>query len=346
MRTSPWLKAESQHQTVGRDGSTALTVHGHGALHAVRTEIAELAARCQLPTTASTDWIFASLSAVPSMQPWAVLVRDDHGVLRSFIVLAGTDGNQVRIVGTDQGNRGAIAADSAAAAEALAEGVHRSLRSRPPGETVVLGPVNAHHPHTQMFAAALPGSTLLEDDPIPLIRNEGLALTEYLSNGMRRQLRKAHNRLETDGLDWNVTVTTDPDEIRSQLPVLERCHRERDHAHGRASALDDEQGLQLWRARIEALSRAGDLELATLSISDEFAAHTLSIFDNNVYRVLEGRFISKWARYSPGRLLEAHIVERVLNEESVAIVDWMTATATEKLLATNDSDPMVYVHVR
>ena len=27
------------------------------------------------------------------------------------------------------------------------------------------------------------------------------------------------------------------------------------------------------------------------------------------------------------------------------IVDWMTATAAEKLLATNDADPMVYVHV-
>ncbi len=345
MRTSPWLKVDSQHQTVGRDGLTTVTVHGIAALQEVRTEIADLAARCELPTTASADWIFATIAVDPSAQPWAVLVRDEHGILRSSIVLASTGEGQVRIVGTDQGNRGAIAADSAAAVEALAEGVLRSLRDRPPGEIVVLGPVDANHPHTQMFGAALPGSTLLEDDPIPLIRNEGLALTEYLSNGMRRQLRKARNRLETDELVWAVSVTTDPAEIRSQLPVLERCHRERDHAHGRASALDNEEGLRLWRARIESLSRAGDLELATLSINDEFAAHTLSIFDGNVYRVLEGRFISKWSRYSPGRLLEAHIVDRVLKDQSIQVVDWMTATAPEKLLATNDSDAMVYVHV-
>ena len=180
-------------------------------------------------------------------------MRDEYGVLRSSLILAATGDSQVRIVGTDQGNRGAIAADDAAAVEALADGVHRSLFDRPPGETVVLGPVDARHPHTQMFSAALPGSTLLEDDPIPLIRNQGLALTDYLSNGMRRQLRKARNRLETDELTWSVAVTTDPDEIRNQLPVLERCHRERDHAHGRASALDDEHGLHLSGVRIEGL---------------------------------------------------------------------------------------------
>jgi hypothetical protein len=87
------------------------------------------------------------------------------------------------------------------------------------------------------------------------------------------------------------------------------------------------------------------LELATLSIDGEFAAHTLSICDGDIYRVLEGRFVSKWARYSPGRLLEAHIVDQALNEQAVPVVDWMTATATEKLLATNDADPMVYLHL-
>lgn len=257
-----------------------------------------------------------------------------------------TGENQVGIVGTDQGNRGAIAADSADSVVALAEGIHRALRGRPSGSEVVLGPLDANHPHTQMFGAAIPGSTFIEDDPIPLIKNEGRVLTHYLSNGMRRQLRKARNRLETDGLAWTVSVTTDPDEISSQLPVLERCHRERDHAHGRASALDDEAGVRLWLARIETLSRSGVLELAMLTIDGEFAAHTLSVFDGDIYRVLEGRFVSEWARYSPGRLLEAHIVDQVLNEQSVPVVDWMTATATEKLLATNDSDAMVYVHVR
>jgi hypothetical protein len=209
------------------------------ALLDVRGELADLAVRCQLPVTASPDWVFATLAAVSNAQPWAVLVRDEDHVLRASLILFESEPDRVEMVGTDQGNRGAIAADSADAVVALAEGVHRSLRGRPSGSPVVLGPVDATHPHTQMFCAALPGSTLIEDDPIPLIRNEGQVLTHYLSNGMRRQLRKARNRLDTDGLDWTISVTTDANVISSQLPVLEQCHRERDHVHGRTSALDD-----------------------------------------------------------------------------------------------------------
>lgn len=345
MKTSPWLSADSRYHQTSQDGLSAVIVHGLAALLEVRADIDDLAARCQLPTTASADWIFASLAATSSARPWAVLVRDDADVLRAAIVLATTRENEIRIVGTDQGNRASIAADSTNAVEALSEGVHRSLRDKADRSLVILGPMDANHPHSQLFAAALPGATLIEADPIPLIKNEGQPLVKYLSNGMRRQLRKAHNRLEADGLTWSVSVTTDPADINGQLPVLERCHRERDHAHGRDSALDDDEGLHLWRARIDTLSASGVLELATLSIDDEFAAHTLSVFDGAAYRVLEGRFISKWSRYSPGRLLEAHIVDSVLNEQSVQVVDWMSATASEKLLATNAADPMVYVHV-
>lgn len=345
MRTSPWLSTDGHQQQSGLSEFATQTVSGLAALQEVRDDVAELSVRCNMPTTASADWIFASLEVATSEEPWAVLVRDERGILRSALVLATANDGQVRIVGTDQGNRGGIAADSSQAVEALAEGVHQALRARPQSSAVVLGPVDANHPHTEMFAAAIPGSKLIEDDPIPLIRNEGHQLTHYLSNGMRRQLQKARNRLETDNMPWAVAVTTDSDEIIGQMDVLERCHRQRDHAHGRASVLDDEDGLLLWRARITALSNSGVLELATLSIDGEFAAHTLSVFDGDTYRVLEGRFISTWARYSPGRLLEAHIVDHVLNERSVLTVDWMTATATDKLLATNDSDPMVYLHL-
>lgn len=338
------LAADRDNQAVAPSGLTAVTVSGTAALYAVRDEIADLSVRCKLPTTASADWIFATLAADGSSSPWAVLVRDAPGRLHAAMILAVTD-NQIRIVGTDQGNRAVIAAESSAAAETLAEGVHRSLRGRDLNSIVVLGPLDAQHSHTQLFSAALQGSTLLEADPIPLIRNEGQEFFDYLTHGMKRQMRKVHNRLKTDARSWSVAVTVDPDVIRQRLPILEACHRERDHAHGRASALDDEAGLQLWRARIEALSRAGDLELAELSIDNEFAAYTLSVFDGHVFRIIEGRFTSEWARYSPGRLLEAHIVERVLAEDSIHIIDWMTATAAEKLLATNDSDAMVYVNV-
>ena len=59
----------------------------------------------------------------------------------------------------------------------------------------------------------------------------------------------------------------------------------------------------------------------------------------------EGRFVTGWARYSPGRLLEIAVVERVLADETLTTFDWMTAVAPESLLGHNDSDPMVLVQL-
>ncbi len=323
----------------------AETVHGLSQLHHLRPEFDELAYRCRLPATASTTWVFTTLAATDST-PWAIVVRDQQGTLRGALVLIDQPDNQVRLAGTDEGHRGAIAAEGTAVAELLAEELGRTLGSRPAYTTVVLGPLDARDVSTQIFSASLPASTLMQDDAIPIVFKDSEVLTHYLSQGMRRTVRKAHNRLSKDGRQWSVDFTTSAHEIQELLPKLERCHRDRDHVHGRASDLDDDSTRLLWQARIEALAVNGQLELATLSIDGLFAAHALGILDYPTYRILEGRFVTEWARYSPGRLLESIILERIIHDTAYTGVDWMTAVAPDKLLATNEADPMVLVCIQ
>ena len=122
---------------------------------------------------------------------------------------------------------------------------------------------------------------------------------------MRRTLRKAANRLAADGRTVRTRFTCDAAEILGLLPQLEQVHRQRDHVHGRISDLDDAVRHRAWRHRVRKLTDVGVLELATLDIDGELAAYTLGVVDGPVYRLLEGRFVTGWARYSPGRLLEA-----------------------------------------
>ena len=93
------------------------------------------------------------------------------------------------------------------------------------------------------------------------------------------------------------------------------------------------------------LTDVGVLELAILDIDGELAAYTLGVVDGPVYRLLEGRFVTDWARYSPGRLLEVAVVERVLGDDALTTFDWMTAVASESLLGRNDADHMVLVQL-
>ena len=130
------------------------------------------------------------------------------------------------------------------------------------------------------------------------------------------------------------------------LPLLESISRDRDHAGGRPSPLDDPDRRRLWQRRVLALAAGGDLRLATLRLNGELAAYVLGIEDGSAYRVLEGRYVARWARYAPGPLLEAAVLDGVVAAARFDSFDWMTAVAPETLLAANDVDPLVVVRGR
>ena len=59
--------------------------------------------------------------------------------------------------------------------------------------------------------------------------------------------------------------------------------------------------------------------------------------------MLEGHLATHWSRYAPGRVLEAAVLQRVLDDEAYDTFDWMTSVASETLLATTGVDPVVVV---
>ena len=347
MTTSPWVRAPYQWPTAEVQPSTFEVISGADALASFHVEFREWAQDRRLPTTATSSWLFATSQTYDGTHPWAVVARDSKGTLQGAVMLLDEEVEGLPVItlaGTDQGNRGTLTVDTPEVAEEIARELAQVLLERTHPRQLLLGPLDADDPSVHAFASALPGARLVADDPIPVIRQDSSDAKDYLSQGMRRTLRKSKNRLFRDDREMSVHFTTDTDEIIEVIPQLERCHRDRDHVHGRASDLDDDRGRQLWHERLRRLSETGHLELATLSIDGQFAAHALGAIDHPVYRVLEGRFVTEWARYAPGRLLEAAVLQRVLDDELFDSLDWMTAVAPEKLLATNAADRMVLVH--
>jgi hypothetical protein len=143
-----------------------------------------------------------------------------------------------------------------------------------------------------------------------------------------------------------IVVTSDGSQIRSMMPLLESISRDRDHAGGRPSPLDDPARRRLWHRRILALAAEEQLRLSTLNLDGELAAYVLGIADGGAYRVLEGRYVARWARYAPGRVLEAAVLHHVITDERYSLFDWMTDVAPETLLAANDVDRLVVIRGR
>ena len=299
-----------------------------------------------MPVTASSRWVFAEIDTGTS-RPWLVVARDSVGELHGMLVLLDDTMNGqtvTTLAGCDQGHRGHLAVDSPEVGARLGKAIARELRSRDEPCRLLLGPLDSRDELVHALAASLPGAALIPEAPIPVIRKDSTHWRDYLSHNMARTVRKGRNRLETDGCELTVSYTSDPSEIAMLLPLLEQVHRDRDHAHGRPSDLDDTHAARVWRQRLERLSRVGQVELAVLTIDGEFAAHAIAAVDGEAYRILEGRFVTRFSRYAPGRILEAAVLQRVLDDEHFTTLDWMTAVAPEKLLATNAADPMSVLH--
>jgi hypothetical protein len=318
-------------------------------------EIEALAQRCGAPVTGRSSWILATVSHGP--EPEIVLVRDSAGFLKAAAVLvpaatSGAASNTVTLAGAgpaSQGHRGALLVDEPAYGRNLGSAFRLSLSIDGPRRSTVaeFGPIPADSAGLDELLAAFPELTAHPVEPIPMIQREpGLhQASDYLSDSMRRNLRKATNRLATDGRQFEVRFASSYSDVSALLPMIEACHRDRDHDRGRRSDLDDPSGRQVWYSRLRALARDGLVEIATCFIDRVAAAYVIGIRDRGAYRVLEGYFATEWARYAPGRLLETAVIQRMLDTPSMNLLDWMTSLAPESLIAKTDSQPVVVLRL-
>ena len=321
-------------------------VHGREEFSRIADEYDAFAQRCAVPVSARAAWTKAALDAVSTTEPFGVFLRTDSGELTAGVVLLVVPGPGFDTIVPPGGldHRAAVVAADADDAERLGDALSGVLGQWPRPTFLRLGPLPADSPVMQRFAAAIPTATIAPIESIPVVRRTASADAEnYLSHNTKRALRRSYNRIVRDGVTVDLQFTRDIDEVMTLVPSMADACRDRDHAHGRISPLDDEIGRALWQRRLELLVAADMVELAVLHLDGELAAYVVGVLDGLTYRLLEGRFVTKFSRYSPGRLLEASVLQRVLDDPTLDTLDWMTSVAPETLLVANAHDDVVMV---
>jgi hypothetical protein len=99
----------------------------------------------------------------------------------------------------------------------------------------------------------------------------------------------------------------------------------------------------LWRGRILQLLSQGQGEIAALWLNETFSAYAVGLRVGGWYGLGEGRFETEYGRYTPGRYLEALVLQRVLRDSGLRGIDWMSGVAPETLLAWNGASPTARV---
>jgi hypothetical protein len=315
-----------------RAGLRTEAVVGTRAVLACLPEIERLAVALRVPVTARTGWIRAQLDAAPRPAAWFAGVLGDDDTLLAAAVVLEDDVLGARLAGGGDGHRTAVVAVDEQAAMLLGRRVAEVADRR--GHDGVVAERLQDDVVARAFATGA-GARVSPAPVVPLLtRDAGSALVAYLSHGTRKTLRKARNRLVADGRRGEVVFTARDAEVVAAFPELERIYRASDERHGVTSLLDTPEGVAAWRARLRRLLDQRCLELATLVVDGRLAAYVLGVPDGDWYRVLDGRIDEALARYAPGRLLEAAVLERAL-ARGVRGVDWMTSVAPESLLVAN-----------
>ena len=321
-------------------------VAGQHDIDAVAADLELLHSDLGKPLMATWTWLRPWTSVHREWDPVAVVVRERGGpqIEAAALLAMRSTGNGTELIAIGRGPLQCtrLAARSDRGARMLAKGITELL----PADrawTLDLPELPSADRVARLLVQQLTGAEITPLPPIPRVEFHPGAeqSTDVLSANMRRQLRKATNRLASDGRTAQIEFTRDDSEVQRLLPAIERVHVDRDHSTGRASDLDDAAALQLWRRLIEACAADGRIEVATMRIDGELAAYVIALPDGGVYRIFDGHFDSTFGRYSPGRILEATVLDRAIADGRYRCLDWGSGIASEKLLVFNDSEPRI-----
>jgi CelD/BcsL family acetyltransferase involved in cellulose biosynthesis len=315
---------------------------GRDGFEARAEELEALLTATAAPVTAQLPWLTAWLRAFPAAQPWVVAVRDEHGVLQAAAPLARHRhwwGSELVLIGDGVSDYARLPARDELAASSLAHGLASHLSDLRSPWTLALRQLPAEDRVAVRLAARLRHARLLPGRGSPQRHITERDVSAYVSKNHRKQARNKRNRLERDGHPPRFELLRDPGRIRAELDEVLAVCREREREMLGRSPLDEPGREFFFREMVHRLTESGSIELAVLRAGDEIAAYSLNLLDGGAYRTYNVHHAPRWAAYSPGRILDAEIVKRVVEDPRFDTLDLMMGLEPYKLRGANHIEP-------
>ena len=290
------------------------------------------------PVTARLAWWHSAAVANRGAVPVLLTRRGPGGMIRAAALVALREhkgGWQVTSVRPYTDDVWEVSAVSAGARRTILAGLARFVRGLGCSWQLALTGLS-NGDDAAWLAGQLPAGRALSAPPVP-----GIGFTPgevTFGPGIRRGLDRSGHRIRQHALTETIQFEREPARLAKLRGEIEAVHRARDHDAGRVSDLDGAAGIAFWRSVYDLHAASGELEVATLRLDGHLAAYVVALVDPPVYRVFDGRFAPSWRRYSPGRRLEAAIVDHA-RRGSFRMLDWMSSVAPEKLVASTWAEP-------
>jgi CelD/BcsL family acetyltransferase involved in cellulose biosynthesis len=311
--------------------------------------LAELCRRSDTPVESRPLWQTIWAAHNPEWQPWLIGVSRNGGELGGAIALGRRKRRGVtQLVPLGHGTCDQLAFPVAGPEEAelLAHQLAVCLNEVRGSWTMTLRNVRSSDPALPHILAYLPEAIVLPGLPSPTTRfHEGRDLHLYTSRNYRSQARHKWNRLRRELTEPRFQTIRGEEGVRSWLSRVQAIARKRDAEICGRSRLDDPQYASFFRDLVLSHARIGALELGLLTTGEDVMAYSVAFLDGSAYRQWNKHLDSDWGAYSPGLVLDAHLLGGVLGELRFMEFDWMAGNEVYKQRTANDTIETVNIHV-
>lgn len=315
---------------------------GAQVLAALGVELDALMDEVASPITARRPWLQCWVDANPDVEPWAITLRTEDGRLDGVALLGRSRQRGIhRITALGHGfsdRSRPLVARTPPAAEALARAVAEAVSARRPW-SFVLEQLPVDDPVATRLESLLPRASLVPGDGCPVLHIDDRNPRSYSTKKTRRDVTQGRKRLAEEGLDLEIAYLDKPDEVVDAIPLVIDLRRQRDHALGRRSHLDDPRQREFYLEVVRAHAEDGLVELIIVRIGGVPAAFDLAFCDGSAYRLWDGRIASDFARFSPGHLSREALLERVVPDPVFTELDWMRGEQSYKRQLATSVEP-------
>ncbi|HWJ11938.1 MAG TPA: GNAT family N-acetyltransferase [Nocardioides sp.] len=271
--------------------------------------------------SARSAWLVAAAEHLGGETVVVLVRRDEQVVALAALSVSRRRGvARVAILGGELNDYAQLHHADGASAEALARAVadwvrgHRRWR-------LDLGQLPEQDPAVLALAAELPGAVISRGAPIPRIVGVG---SDYrVKRDRRRKATGAFNGVGRDGLAAAKVVVDRADELERWLPELIAVRRERDHACGRRSVLDDPGARAFHETVLRTEFAAGRGILHLMLVEGEVAGYLVVLVEGDTHRAFDGRVAEKWAHYRGGVVCDLEAVIAAHADPGVHTFDWL-----------------------
>lgn len=306
---------------------TTSVVTGDDAI-AVLAELGEYVDARSAAFCSSAAWLVAAARHLAGT-PVVIVVRAGGApvALAALSVTSRRGARRIELLGGDLNDYGQLFHDDEEAAAVLADAVVTwiltqrrwsvSFEQLPEDDRVV-----------RLVAARLAGAVVAPGPPMPQIVGVG---TDYkLSRNRRKNGVNATNRIEADGRSWEKVVVDDTAALDRWFPAVVALRRQRDHASGRRSHLDDPAVGAFYEAVVRDAVARGRAVINLLVVDGAVAGFSLAMLDGTAHRLWDGRVADHLQRYRGGMVCDLMAITRAAEDERVTTFDWLRGSREGK----------------